>query len=89
MFGVNCSRLHFLYISVVRFTTAAHCGPYILYVFKVFPRSFIPEDANAKCKTKKACLLNRKLTATLKRWPCVRILNAEISLRRHENAVPS
>ncbi|XP_037515371.2 uncharacterized protein LOC119391794 [Rhipicephalus sanguineus] len=61
----------------------------IVYVFKVLPRCFNPEDADAERKTRKARLLNCKLTATLKCWPCVRILNAEVSLRRHENAVPS
>ncbi|KAL3219358.1 hypothetical protein MRX96_030501 [Rhipicephalus microplus] len=50
----------------------------IVYVFKVLPRCFNPEDADAERYKKKARLLNRKLTATLKRWPCVRILNAEL-----------
>ncbi|KAL3173150.1 hypothetical protein MRX96_012287 [Rhipicephalus microplus] len=61
----------------------------IFYVFKALPRCFNPEDADVECKKKKARLLNRKLTATLKRWPCARILNAEVSLRWHENAVPA
>ncbi|KAL3207359.1 hypothetical protein MRX96_010152 [Rhipicephalus microplus] len=61
----------------------------IVHVFKVLPRCFNPEDADAERNKKKARLLNRKLTATLKRWPCVSILNAEVSLRGHENAVPS
>ncbi|KAL3188383.1 hypothetical protein MRX96_023047 [Rhipicephalus microplus] len=61
----------------------------IVYVFKVLPRCFNPEDADAERNKKKARLLNRTLTATLKRWSWVRILNAEVSLRRHENAVPS
>ncbi|XP_075737580.1 uncharacterized protein LOC142777131 isoform X2 [Rhipicephalus microplus] len=39
----------------------------IVYVFKVLPRCFNPEDADAVHRTRKACLLNRKLTATLKR----------------------
>ncbi|KAL3193781.1 hypothetical protein MRX96_000078 [Rhipicephalus microplus] len=50
----------------------------IVYVFKVLPRCFNPEDADAECNKKKARLLNCKLTATLERWPCVRILNAEL-----------
>ncbi|KAL3189985.1 hypothetical protein MRX96_020319 [Rhipicephalus microplus] len=49
----------------------------IVYVFKVLPRCFNPKDANAERNKKKARLLNRKLTATLKCWPCVRILNAK------------
>ncbi|KAL3176458.1 hypothetical protein MRX96_010254 [Rhipicephalus microplus] len=49
----------------------------IVYVFEVLPRCFNPEDADAERNKKKACLLNRKLTATPKRWPCVRILNAK------------
>ncbi|KAL3192626.1 hypothetical protein MRX96_058848 [Rhipicephalus microplus] len=49
----------------------------IVLVFKVLPRCFNPEDADAERIKKKSRLLNRKLTATLKRWPCVRILNAE------------
>ncbi|KAL3189840.1 hypothetical protein MRX96_020861 [Rhipicephalus microplus] len=61
----------------------------IVYVFRVLPRCFNHEDADAEHNKKKARLLNRKLTATLKRWPCVRIFNAVVSLRRLENAVPS
>ncbi|KAL3189889.1 hypothetical protein MRX96_020234 [Rhipicephalus microplus] len=49
----------------------------IVYAFKVLPRCFNPEDADAERNKKKARLLNHKLTATLKRWPSVRILNAE------------
>ncbi|KAL3193780.1 hypothetical protein MRX96_000077 [Rhipicephalus microplus] len=49
----------------------------IVYVFKVLSRCFHPEDADAERNKKKARLLNRKLTATLERWPSVRILNAE------------
>ncbi|XP_075740649.1 uncharacterized protein LOC142786844 isoform X2 [Rhipicephalus microplus] len=49
----------------------------IVYVFKVLPRCFNPEDADAERNKKKARLLNRTLTATLKRWSWVRILNAE------------
>ncbi|KAL3217402.1 hypothetical protein MRX96_032404 [Rhipicephalus microplus] len=39
----------------------------IVYVFKVLPRCFNPENADAERNKKKARLLNRKLTATLKR----------------------
>ncbi|KAL3205978.1 hypothetical protein MRX96_010902 [Rhipicephalus microplus] len=49
----------------------------IVYVFKVLSRCFNPEDADAERNKKNACLLNRKLMATLKRWPCVRILNTK------------
>ncbi|KAL1429784.1 hypothetical protein MTO96_015648 [Rhipicephalus appendiculatus] len=35
------------------------------------------DHADVERKIQKARLLNRKLTATLKRLPCVRILNAE------------
>ncbi|KAL3247729.1 hypothetical protein MRX96_056806 [Rhipicephalus microplus] len=66
-----------------------HDGAPIVYVFKMLSRCFNPEDADVERNEKKARLLNRKLTATLKRWPCVRLLNAEVSLRWHENAVPS
>ncbi|KAL1436474.1 hypothetical protein MTO96_049705 [Rhipicephalus appendiculatus] len=51
--------------------------PPLVYVFKVLPRCYSPEDTDAVRKRQKACLLNRKLTATFKRLPCVRILNAE------------
>ncbi|XP_049272381.1 uncharacterized protein LOC125758760 [Rhipicephalus sanguineus] len=57
--------------------TAARCGPRGVYVFKVLPRCSSSEDADAECQIKKTRLLNRKLTATLERLPCVRILNAE------------
>ncbi|KAL3170608.1 hypothetical protein MRX96_014174 [Rhipicephalus microplus] len=39
----------------------------IVYIFKVLPRCFNPEDADAAHRTRKARLLNLKLTATLKR----------------------
>ncbi|XP_049267745.1 uncharacterized protein LOC125756827 isoform X2 [Rhipicephalus sanguineus] len=57
--------------------TAARCGPRGVYVSKVLPRCSSSEDADAERQIKKTRLLNRKLTATLKRLPCVRILNAE------------
>ncbi|KAL1444028.1 hypothetical protein MTO96_030087 [Rhipicephalus appendiculatus] len=62
-----------------------HVAPAV-YVFKVLQRCYSPEDTDAVRNTQKACLLNRKLTATFKRLPCVRTLNAEVSLRRHAGA---
>ncbi|XP_075529501.1 uncharacterized protein LOC142560956 [Dermacentor variabilis] len=47
----------------------------VVLVFKVLPRCL--EGADAEQKMKKRRLLNRKLTATLKRMPCLRILNPE------------
>ncbi|KAL1477479.1 hypothetical protein MTO96_035705 [Rhipicephalus appendiculatus] len=57
--------------------------PPMLRVFKVSPRCYSSDRADVERKIQKARLLNRKLTATLKRLPCVRILNAEVSVRRH------
>ncbi|KAL1468021.1 hypothetical protein MTO96_041755, partial [Rhipicephalus appendiculatus] len=51
--------------------------PPVLCVFKVSPRCYSSDHAYVERKIQKARLLNRKLTATLKRLPCVRILNAE------------
>ncbi|KAH6920028.1 hypothetical protein HPB50_028985 [Hyalomma asiaticum] len=50
----------------------------LVYVFKVLPRSYHAEDTDAGRKAHKQRLLNRKVTATLKRLPRVRILNAEV-----------
>ncbi|KAL1444026.1 hypothetical protein MTO96_030086 [Rhipicephalus appendiculatus] len=50
-----------------------------VYVFKVLQRCYSPEDTDAVRNTQIACLLSRKLTATFKRLPCVRTLNAEPS----------
>ncbi|XP_070377086.1 uncharacterized protein [Dermacentor albipictus] len=50
-------------------------------VFKVLPRCL--EGADAEQKMKKRRLLNRKLTATLKRMPCLRILNPECACNVH------
>ncbi|KAH6921044.1 hypothetical protein HPB50_027967 [Hyalomma asiaticum] len=49
----------------------------LVYVFKVLPRCYHAEDTDAGRKAHKQRLLNRKVTATLKRLPRVRILNAE------------
>ncbi|KAH8009784.1 hypothetical protein HPB51_019343 [Rhipicephalus microplus] len=57
----------------------------IVYVFKVLSRCFNPEDADAERNKKNACLLNRKLMATLKRWPCVRILNTKTPVQLNFN----
>ncbi|KAL1444023.1 hypothetical protein MTO96_030083 [Rhipicephalus appendiculatus] len=51
-----------------------------VYVFKVLQRCYSPEDTDAVRNTQIACLLSRKLTATFKRLPCVRTLNAEMSV---------
>ncbi|KAH6919631.1 hypothetical protein HPB50_029380 [Hyalomma asiaticum] len=51
----------------------------VVYVFKVLPRCYDTVDTDAGRKTHKQRLLNRKLTATLKRLSYVQILNAEQS----------
>ncbi|KAH6926281.1 hypothetical protein HPB50_016373 [Hyalomma asiaticum] len=50
----------------------------VVYVFKVLPRCYDTMDTDVGRKTHKQRLLNRKLTATLKRLSYVRILNAEL-----------
>ncbi|KAH7979515.1 hypothetical protein HPB49_009712 [Dermacentor silvarum] len=49
----------------------------VVLAFKVLPRCLDSGDAYAERKMKKRLLLNRKLTATFKRMPCLRILNPE------------
>ncbi|KAH8009265.1 hypothetical protein HPB51_014234 [Rhipicephalus microplus] len=81
LFGLsnNVGYGHFLQDDqeVASIVLGEHDVAPIVLVFKVLPRCFNPEDADAERIKKKSRLLNRKLTATLKRWPCVRILNAE------------
>lgn len=56
----------------------------VVLAFKVLPRCLDSGDAYAERKMKKRLLLNRKLTATFKRMPCLRILNPEVSyFQRH------
>ncbi|KAL1467099.1 hypothetical protein MTO96_042384, partial [Rhipicephalus appendiculatus] len=51
--------------------------PPVRYVFMVSPRCYSSDHADVERKIQKARSLNRELTATLKRLPCVRTLNAE------------
>ncbi|XP_075547211.1 uncharacterized protein LOC142580207 isoform X1 [Dermacentor variabilis] len=49
----------------------------VVLVFKELPRCVEHADAEQKMQNRR--LLNRKLTATLKRMPCLRNLNPELS----------